>query len=90
MNTNLKHELSSYARTQDRYGLNPIANGTKRQINAYWRAYDTSHKWPINGRFNVTERAIRRLHRTGVYTHGGLEYFLALEHTISHIVNSAV
>lgn len=65
-----------------------IENGTIRQINAYYRAQDTSHKWPINSKFNVTERAIRRLRKTGMYAFGGLEYFLALENEISNIVNS--
>jgi len=69
--------------------LEKIENGTIRTINAYFRANDTSHKWPIRNRFNVTERAIRRLRRAQYYT-GGLEYFHALDSEISTILNSEV
>ena len=67
--------------------LEEIENGTVRQINAYYRANDDSHKWPICNKFNATERAIRRLRKTGMYANGGLEYFLALDLEISNIVN---
>lgn len=70
--------------------LEKIENGTVRTINAYFRANDESHKWPICNKFDATERAIRRLRKTGIYAHGGLEYFLALDAEISRIVNSAV
>ena len=70
--------------------LEQIENGTVRTINAYFRANDESHKWPIDNRFDVTGRAIRRLRKTGMFTHGGLEYFLALDAECSRIVNSAV
>lgn len=69
--------------------LEKIENGTIRQINAYFRANDESHKWPINNKFDVTERAIRRLRKTGMYS-GGLEYFYALDAEISKIVNSEI
>lgn len=68
--------------------LEKIKQGTKRMINAYFRANDESHKWPICNKFDATGRAIRRLQ--GQYLHGGLEYFLALESEISSIVNAAV
>ena len=59
-------------------------------INRAFRAVDESHLFPINGRFNVTERAIRRirvvLSRFGANT-GGYEYCLMLENEISNIVN---
>jgi len=61
-----------------------------RQINAYFRKYDESRKYPICGRFNATERAIRRvrkLRREGMVIYPGLEYYLALEDEISRIVN---
>ena len=64
-----------------------IENGTTRRINSYFRANDESHKWPICNKFNVTERAIRRLRKTGMYPHGGYEYFLALDNECSRIVN---
>jgi hypothetical protein len=69
--------------------LEQIENGTIRVINAYFRANDESHKWPINNKFNATERAIRRLRKTGLF-HGGLEYFLALEDEISCVVNEVI
>ena len=69
--------------------LEAIHNGTTRRINAYFRAHDESHKWPICNKFDVTERAISRLRKTGMYS-GGLEYFLALDSEIGRIVNSAI
>lgn len=66
--------------------LSEIENGSIRVINAYFRANDESHKWPICNRFNVTERAIRRLRKQQMYN-GGLEYFLAIDAEISRIVN---
>ena len=65
-----------------------IENGTLRRINSYFRANDTSHKWPICNKFDATERAIRRLRCQ--YPQGGLEYFLALDGEISRIVNGAL
>lgn len=58
-----------------------------RQINAYFRKHDESHLWPICGRFDATERAIRRTRRNGFGIYGGLEYYLALESELSRIVN---
>lgn len=63
-----------------------------RQINAYFRKHDDSHLWPICGRFNATERAIRRIRRyrrDGMEVCSGLEYYLSLEREISEIVNAA-
>lgn len=63
-----------------------------RQINAYFRKHDDSHLWPICGRFNATERAIRRIRRycrDGMEVCSGLEYYLTLEREISEIVNNA-
>ena len=57
-----------------------------RQINAYFRENDESNKWPVCGRFNATERAIRNVRKQGL--NGGLEYYLALEAEIGRIVNS--
>lgn len=59
-------------------------------INRAYRAQDESHKWPIRGRFDVTERAIRRTRRNfGLcgYPCEGLEYALALDAEMSRIVN---
>jgi len=61
-----------------------------REINRHFRNEDESDKWPICGKFNVTERAIRRIRRWREYCgncEGGLEYYLAMEHEISDIVN---
>lgn len=61
-----------------------------REINRHFRNEDDSDKWPICGKFNVTERAIRKLrkqHREGMVINEGLEYYLALETEISNIVN---
>lgn len=61
-----------------------------RAINRIYRSQDGSHLWPISGRFNVTERAIRKARKiqqeTGtVY---GLEYAYMIDALISEIVNS--
>ena len=61
-----------------------------RQINKYFRDNDESNKWPICGKFNVTERAILRIRkrrRRGMYVCAGLEYYLCLESEIASIVN---
>ena len=71
-----------------------VTDMTIRQINKLFREHDESHLWPICGKFNATERAIRRLRRQrkmGWYTHdGGIEYASALDLEISHIVNNEV
>ena len=54
-------------------------------INSAFRGQDESHLSPIRGRFNATERAIRRLRRLALEP--GLEYALALDAEISAIVN---
>ena len=61
-----------------------------RQINAYFREHDESHLFPICGKFDVTERAIRKLRKLrhdGLCVSEGLEYYLALEDMIGEIVN---
>jgi hypothetical protein len=67
--------------------LNRLAN--IRAINKQFRQQDESHLFPINGRFNATERAIRQACRIAnangpVY---GLEYCYLLDNLISTIVN---
>lgn len=63
---------------------------SKREIRKIFRENDESAKWPVCGRFNVTERAIRRVAR--MEREGGrlssLEYAYALDRTISAIVNA--
>ena len=69
-----------------------ICEWSIRKVNAHFRAEDDSHLFPVCGRFNATERAIRRLRRLrreGLEIHPGLEYYLALEREISEIVNAA-
>ena len=61
-----------------------------RKINALFRKNDESRLYPICGRFNVTERAIRRIRqrrREGLCVNDGLEYYLTLENEIREIVN---
>lgn len=67
-----------------------VCEWSVRKINKFFRENDESNKYPICGRFNATERAIRRLRRngtTGSLYYGGLEYYLALDREISLIVN---
>jgi len=63
-----------------------------RAINKAYRAQDDSRLWPINNRFNATERAIRqarKLQRDGGTVYG-LEYCYMLDGLISSIVNNEV
>lgn len=67
-----------------------INNMTIMEINRHFRNKDESDMWPICGKFNVTERAIRRLRKLrkdGLDANGGLAYYLTLEEEISNIVN---
>lgn len=62
-------------------------------INRSFRAADESHLWPVNNRFNATERAIRNVQRfmcDGGYDLAGLEYALAVDAELSRIVNGAL
>lgn len=66
-----------------------VSNMNIRQINCLFRDHDESHKWPICGEFNATERAIRRVRK---YTkdNGAVsssDYAYMLEQEISDIVN---
>jgi hypothetical protein len=58
-------------------------------INRYFRAQDESHLYPICGRFNATERAIRKV-RSEFADCGipcqGLEYAQAIDATLDRIV----
>ena len=67
--------------------LDGIAN--IKAINKLFREQDESHLFPISGKFNATERAIRQARKfmaeSGpVY---GYEYTLLLDNCISNIVN---
>jgi len=73
------------AATEHRSGRDAI-----RHINNFYRRQDESQLAPIFGRFNVTERAIRRIRRAraqGAAIADGLEYCYALEAELSAIVN---
>ena len=75
------------------YSLYEVQGMSKRAINKYHRSIDDSKLWPICGKFNATERAIRQARRfqaqTGTLIEG-LEYWLAVESELSNIVNGAV
>jgi len=62
---------------------------SKRKINHFFRLSDDSNLYPIFGKFNATERAIRRIRRNFPGLEG-LEYYLTLESEISRIVNAEV
>ena len=64
-----------------------------RQINALFRKNDESHLFPIYGKFNANERAIRRIRRKrreGLEVNGGLEYYLTMENELFDIVNQVI
>lgn len=58
-------------------------------VNRQHRATDNSGKWPINGRFNVAERAIRqaRKFRAAYGAMGAIEYNELLDELEAKIVN---
>lgn len=65
--------------------------GQIRIINNLFRKQDDSNLWPIQGRFSVTERAIRRVreYERQAGAMSPLEYALALENEESNIVNNS-
>lgn len=71
--------------TDDKEGLANV-----RAINKLFRAQDESHLWPIRGRFNIAERAIRKaraLQRSSGAVYG-LAYAYLLDGIIGEIVNN--
>ena len=70
-----------------------VTDFTISQVKALFRKHDESNLFPICGRFNVTERAIRRLNRaikSGLTFECGYDYALALDEEITNIVNAEV
>lgn len=70
-----------------------VSDMSIRQINKLFRQNDESHLWPVQNRFNVTERAIRRLRKRvlpHIGTTGGIEYAQMLDAEISRIVNGNI
>ena len=66
---------------------------SRAAINKEYREKDESHLWPIRGRFNATERAIRNVRafeRDSGIALEDLEYEEALDAEITRIVNNAV
>lgn len=63
-----------------------------RAINKMFRDQDESHLWPINNRFNATERAIRhaRAFMRDAGPMAGYEYAAFLDADLSRIVNGVV
>lgn len=82
-------DLHRIAERAERY----TGRANRAAINKAFRAADESHLWPINNRFDATERAIRAVQRfmreSGVDL-TGLEYAYALEAELSRIVNAQV
>ena len=80
--------LERIAERAERY----TGRANRAAINRAFRAADESHLWPISGRFDATERAIRAvrriMHEVGELS--GLEYAYALEAELSRIVNAEV
>ena len=78
--------LHRIAERAERY----TGRANRAAINRAFRAADESHLWPINGRFDATERAIRAVRRfmREVGELSGLEYVYALDAELSRIVNA--
>ena len=70
--------------------MNTTSYEERRAINRLFRDQDESDKWPISGKFNATERAIRQYrffaNQTGNHL-DNYEYCLFIEEAISRIVN---
>ena len=66
--------------------------GLRRLVNAVLRACDQSELYPINGKFDATERAIRKTNRiekaNGTYS--TQEYVLSVVGYVIHYVNKEV
>lgn len=58
-----------------------------RKANKELRLKDDSHLWPIRGRFNATNRAIRQFRRRGYDVSSVYEYKEVINNLISTIVN---
>ena len=65
------------------------ALGQRRIINRLFRQQDDSSKWPINNKFDVTRRSIRRANKFERQSDvmSPLEYAMFLEAETSQIVN---
>ena len=65
------------------------ALGQRRIINKLFRRQDDSNLWPIRGKFDVTERAIRRARKFESQSDvmSPLEYAMFLESDTISIVN---
>lgn len=61
------------------------------EINRLLREQDESHLWPIYGKFNCTNRAIRKAQELRSYhgDMGPLEYCMLVDSIISAIVNNS-
>ena len=61
-----------------------------KAINKIFRDQDESNLWPISGKFNATERAIRKAREFQRATDAvyGLEYAYLIDSIISKIVNN--
>jgi len=67
-----------------------IGTRNARAVNQHFRAQDESHLYPISGRFNATERAIRKVRREfaecGMRCEG-FEYALAIDCALDRIIS---
>lgn len=82
-------DIDSIVERAERY----TSRANRAAINRAFRAADESHLWPINGRFNATERAINRVQRYMRETGEdltGLAYALILDDELSRVVNEAI
>jgi len=65
-----------------------VGTRNTRVINRHFRAQDESHLYPISGRFNATERAIRKVRREfaecGI-PRTGIEYAEAVDAHLDNI-----
>jgi hypothetical protein len=88
--------MRAYKPSTAKLALAEANNGYKegiaiiRAVNKVFRERDESHLFPIRGKFDVTERAIRRvrkMYHDGAEWYSAEDYIAHLEATISEIVN---
>jgi hypothetical protein len=87
MNCEIKTAEQIAAMAESKYPDN--TEKQRKHIRNLFRYMDDSELWPINGRFNVTERAIKHANKVERESDimSPLEYALFIEMETSNIVN---
>lgn len=82
--SNLEQELQGAVKRT----VHMSERGARTVLNRIYRKHDESHLWPIRGKFNVTERAIRQVRALEREIGPVDDYCAELESAMSRIVNN--